>query len=163
MERVDEPMLVRKGGSDDNESIPLQGRKLSMGRQASNDVVVQEPGVSRNHAELFDTDGVFYVRDLGSTNGTFVNDEKIPEGDRLLSDGDSVRLGSSTTSFVFHSPIASTMAVSLSELDADLDSTEGGRHGSAKLWARPRPAPTPRPRDLPQPSWRPRCSKAPSS
>ena len=56
--------------------------------------------------------GGFYLHDLSSTNGIFVNGEKITE-DYDLKDGDSIRLGSSTASFIIHSPTAKTVPIVL--------------------------------------------------
>ena len=110
----DEVVLIMEGGAD-SETIPLQGRSITMGRQSSNDVVVAEPGVSRKHAELADSQGMFVIRDLKSTNGTFVNSKKIDEGDYHLQDGDSIRLGASKVTYTFHNPMASTLAITLEQ------------------------------------------------
>ena len=55
----------------------LEGRLYTVGRTAACDVVVQDPTVSRRHAELEQVDAGVRVRDLGSTNGTFLNGERI--------------------------------------------------------------------------------------
>jgi adenylate cyclase len=55
----------------------LEGRLYTVGRTAACDVVVQDPTVSRRHAELEQVDAGVRVRDLGSTNGTFLNGDRI--------------------------------------------------------------------------------------
>ncbi|HEV3231915.1 MAG TPA: FHA domain-containing protein [Candidatus Dormibacteraeota bacterium] len=61
----------------------------------------QERGVSRKHAELTYADGRIRVRDVGSTNGTTVNDEPLAlQVDRVLSDGDRVSFGGLEMVFV---------------------------------------------------------------
>ncbi|MFM2194532.1 MAG: hypothetical protein RL092_132 [Bacteroidota bacterium] len=66
---------------------------IKIGRSADNDVKLSHASVSRHHAEIFvDTDGNVFVRDLNSSNGTFVNDVKI-EGGKELKPGDVVRVG----------------------------------------------------------------------
>ena len=111
-----EPFLEKEGGSEDD-AIDLSKPSMTMGRQGGNDVVVAEPGVSRKHAEIVKSNSGHHLRDLASTNGTFVNDEKLPAGDHPLKDGDKIRLGASTSSFVYHMPAASTVQVTLSDMD----------------------------------------------
>lgn len=53
--------------------------ELSVGREVGNDVVLPEGGLSRKHCRFFDDGGQFYVEDLGSSNGTFVDGERIAE------------------------------------------------------------------------------------
>ena len=108
-----ESTLVVEGGPQDQETIPLQGRTTTMGRQPDNDAFVPEPGVSRHHAEIVGTDAGYCLRDLYSTNGTLVNKKKVPEGEYLLKDGDRIQLGSSGVSFVFRSATAATQQFTL--------------------------------------------------
>ncbi|HXU08341.1 MAG TPA: HD domain-containing phosphohydrolase [Blastocatellia bacterium] len=75
---------------------------VRMGRHEDNELVLDNPYISRYHAEIF-TDGSNYLlRDLGSTSGTFANGERITQ--RRLHDGDTIRLGRARgVEFVFHS------------------------------------------------------------
>ena len=102
VESTDKAVLVVEGGPQDGQTIPVRGPSTTMGRHARNDVVVAEEEVSRSHAEIVEGAPGYQVRDLGSTNGTLVNDESIGEGDHLLEDGDRIRLGAATVSFVFY-------------------------------------------------------------
>ena len=113
MDLPDEALLLIEGGPDNEEAIPVVGPTTTLGRQSSNDVVVAETGVSRKHAEIVQEEGGYYLRDLSTTNGTFVNRKKIGEEDHPLKDGDSIRLGASEVSLVFHSPMASTLQLTL--------------------------------------------------
>ena len=65
---------------------------IQIGRDASNDVVLNVPQVSRYHAQVERVGKRFRVRDLRSANGTFVNEQPI-EGDVWLQPGDTVRIG----------------------------------------------------------------------
>ena len=58
--------------------LVLQKDVTSIGRDRDNDIVLDSDSVSRRHAKLEHRDGYFYVIDLDSTNGTFVNDEPEP-------------------------------------------------------------------------------------
>jgi pSer/pThr/pTyr-binding forkhead associated (FHA) protein len=70
--------------------FPLKGDKqLIIGRSSELDMVLVEDMVSRKHAKISMSGGKITIEDLGSTNGTFVNGEKvktarIKEGDRIL-------------------------------------------------------------------------------
>ena len=65
--------------------------RTSVGRAADNDLVVTHPSVSAHHAELrFDSEQ-FLLRDLSSSNGTFVNGERVTSA--TLNAGDIVHLG----------------------------------------------------------------------
>lgn len=66
--------------------------RLSVGRSPECAIRIEGEGISRRHAEVFRQGCVFGVRDLGSTNGTFVNGHRV--GEALLRPGDVVRLGS---------------------------------------------------------------------
>ena len=79
----------------DGERYPLMGAITVLGRDDAADIVLDDPGISRRHSEIRVThDGphlVASIRDLGSTNGTFVNSERISS--QRLSDGDRVTVG----------------------------------------------------------------------
>src|SRR5690349_8840466 len=56
------------------------GRPLVVGRAPTSDIPIIDPTISRRHAELHATDKGFVIRDLGSSNGTFVNGSRIDSG-----------------------------------------------------------------------------------
>jgi predicted component of type VI protein secretion system len=66
-----------------------------VGRQEDCQLQVKSSQVSRRHCELSEKDGQLTVKDLGSSNGTFVNGEKV-EGSRALEPGDTLTLGNVT-------------------------------------------------------------------
>lgn len=70
-----------------------------IGRTVDNQIPIDSPDVSRRHARIAVTDGVFTLTDLNSGNGTFVNGKRVSEC--ALSDGDQLQFGKST--FVFRS------------------------------------------------------------
>jgi MoxR-like ATPase len=79
-------------GKDAGISIPLESPPVTIGRSNDNQVVLSpEIAASRHHAELTEDDGTWYVRDLGSMNGTYVNDERI-EWPRVLHLGDQIKI-----------------------------------------------------------------------
>ena len=111
----DQPTLVVDGGPDDGKTIPIGESGLTLGRLPENQIVVNEPGVSRKHAEIGRTDSGIYVRDLGSTNGTFVNNEGLGTSQRLLKDGDEIRLASGESFLVFRDVAAGTVVLKIDQ------------------------------------------------
>lgn len=74
-----------------DEVLPLDRDTLSIGRALDNDLVVEDPAVSRHHAEIRRQYGRFYLTDLESTNGTKVNGKRVSGS--FLQDGDRIRVG----------------------------------------------------------------------
>jgi hypothetical protein len=73
------------------------GQATTIGRLPSCDIVLSDPGASRRHATIVRKDDDFAVEDLGSTNGTLVNDEPVTE--RILVDGDRIMIGATVLEF----------------------------------------------------------------
>jgi len=70
-----------------------EGREIVIGRSSELDMVLVEEMVSRRHARIAVEEGEITIEDLGSTNGTFVNGEKIQKG--ALREGDRILIGTS--------------------------------------------------------------------
>lgn len=95
--------------------LELSAATLRIGRHEDNDLVFDNPYLSRHHAELFSDGSRTLIRDLGSTSGTFVNGERIKQ--RRLKDGDLIRLGRARgIELVFHSNVTSDERVQSAEL-----------------------------------------------
>ena len=105
-----------KGGPNDGRTIILAKPTISMGRLPDNDVVVNEPAVSRRHAEIFRTDAGYQLRDLGTTNGTFVNGRNIESEPHPLMDGDQISLSRTDISFMFGLNTAQTIQIPRGEM-----------------------------------------------
>ena len=73
---------------------PIDKESLSIGRKHGNDIQLNDLTVSGRHTLIVTMGEHVYVDDLGSTNGTRVNDRRLrPERPHLLSNGDTVRFG----------------------------------------------------------------------
>lgn len=92
-----EPSLVVLDGTDARRTHRLTKDVTTLGRLPECDVVVSDPGASRQHARLTRRDGRFVLADLGSTNGTLVNEEPVQE--RMLEDGDRITIGATVLEF----------------------------------------------------------------
>ena len=68
----DRPTLVVEGGPNAGVTVTLTASHTTLGRHADNDVVFDEALVSRRHAVIIETGSGFFIRDLESTNGTFL-------------------------------------------------------------------------------------------
>lgn len=92
------PLLRIKNGPHKGTELELSGESLIIGRdEVPGGLQILDQGVSRRHAEVFRIGEMFFIRDLGSRNGTFVNEEKISE--ELLRVGDEVKIGSTVCLF----------------------------------------------------------------
>jgi diguanylate cyclase (GGDEF)-like protein len=93
-------------GPDIGRRIPLLNREYIVGRDSEAGFVVSRSSVSRQHARLFcDDAGNWWVEDLSSTNGTFVNEVRIRA--QQLNDADQVRFGDAIYKFLWGSNIES--------------------------------------------------------
>lgn len=76
-----------------NDKIGLVS-KITLGRSRDNSIVMNNILASRNHAIIQKIKNDYYLKDLGSTNGTFLNDKRIPEDKYVkLSSGDKITIG----------------------------------------------------------------------
>ena len=71
--------------------LPLDRDWLVIGRGRGADLVIHEPTISRAHAAVGFRDDAFFVQDLGSTNGTFLNGSRRERAP--LTDGDEIQMG----------------------------------------------------------------------
>ena len=84
--------LVMRAGPSTGKFFELTGSDLTIGRDLSADIVINIPEVSRKHARLRLETGGYVIEDLGSTNGTFVNGQRL-SGPHSLRSGDTIMLG----------------------------------------------------------------------
>ncbi len=85
------------GGTGDN-VLDLNEDRVVLGRDDSSDVVLKDRRVSRQHAALGCHAGEYTISDLGSTNGTYVNDQRVDE--QKLVPGDLIRVGDHVFKFL---------------------------------------------------------------
>jgi hypothetical protein len=84
--------FVMRSGPTPGAIFPLEGDQLIIGRDAASGVPISDAEVSRKHARLNFQGGKYVIEDLGSTNGTFVNGQRL-SGPSVLKSGDVVSLG----------------------------------------------------------------------
>ncbi|RLB52583.1 MAG: GGDEF domain-containing protein [Deltaproteobacteria bacterium] len=95
--------LVVIYGLDLGRKYNLEKPSLIIGRSSKADIQVDQESVSRSHAKLVNSGKAVIIRDLGSTNGTYVNDDLIEESQ--LRDGDLIKIGRTIFKFLSGSNI----------------------------------------------------------
>jgi hypothetical protein len=93
--RDGELVLIENGKP--SRAFPLSKDRVIIGRLAESDIVLSDPGASRRHAEVRREQGGYVISDLGSTNGTMVNEATI--GERPLEEGDRITIGRTVLEF----------------------------------------------------------------
>jgi hypothetical protein len=103
--RVSEPLEERARVRQQTALLITGGKRLvvgsggaTIGRSRQCDVMLDDPNISRNHAEIRPRGGSWVVTDLGSTNGSRLNGRRL-EGSEVLKPGDEIELGTSRITF----------------------------------------------------------------
>jgi pSer/pThr/pTyr-binding forkhead associated (FHA) protein len=103
--RVAEPLEQRARGRNETAVLLVDGKRLlvgptgvTIGRSRQCDVVLNDPNVSRQHAEIRPRGGSWVLSDLGSTNGSVLNGRRI-EGPEVVKAGDEIEIGTSVIKF----------------------------------------------------------------
>jgi len=95
------PTLVVISGKPLGKSFYLTEEKMVLGRELTAEISIGETAISRRHTEFYLSPTGVQVKDLGSTNGTFINDVRLPKDVyHPLNDGDLVRCGSTLLKFL---------------------------------------------------------------
>jgi len=97
---IERALLVPVGGGD---PIPLGRARMTLGRRESCDVCLRFPNISGEHCEVSCQDGLWYIRDLGSTNGTKVNGERITQ--KMLRPGDEIGIAKRRFTIQYTMPV----------------------------------------------------------
>ncbi len=76
------------------EEAYLLTKECNIGRDAKSDIIIKDPFISSMHAQIVIREGIYYIKDIDSKNGTFVNDNHLKGGfEWRLNNGDKIRLG----------------------------------------------------------------------
>ncbi len=127
--------LVMHSGPTPGKTFPLEGDVLTIGRDASNQIPINDAEISRKHSQLVLQGGKYVLTDLGSTNGTFVNGQRVT-GQHVLQPGEVISLGEQIN-LLFE-------AVTVNDPNATMLSS-GKAPAAARSAPRPQPQPAPQP------------------
>jgi len=83
---------------EDGRVVPIDRPVLNLGRQRDNQIILDDPSISRRHAQIRLRFGHYTIFDLGSTTGTTLNGEKVREA--MLSSGDIITIGNKTLIYI---------------------------------------------------------------
>ena len=90
--------LVAMNPPKEGQYYPLSLSPVYLGRTESNDIIVKDDRVSGQHAKLSFEESQFWIEDLDSTNGTYVNGERLTKK-RSLKDEDLIKIGATILKF----------------------------------------------------------------
>lgn len=88
--------IVKKGPNPGN-VYPVFAEKITIGRDPMSDIIFKDPEVSRRHVQFTRDSSGYLIEDLGSTNGTFVDGERLAGRQRRLQVGQEIALGGAIT------------------------------------------------------------------
>ncbi len=133
--------LTINSGPEAGKTVPLSGDRFVMGRDDHCDLVLNDAKASRNHAFLeVQPTGQVLLHDMGSTNGTFVNERRV-DGPIALRGGEQIRIGDTVLGFTAADQQAATRAEPTAPMPYE-----------APTRAEPVPGPVPGPVPVPTPS-----------
>jgi hypothetical protein len=133
--------MVMKTGPAPGKIYTLENTQIAIGREAGSDVFVNDVEVSRQHARLVSQFGDYTLEDLDSTNGTFVNGQRIT-GPRILKPGDTIFLGENISlsyEEVAFDPNATQVNLSEPEIETEPPLYETGAPQEAQYPSAPPP------------------------
>ena len=84
-------ILVVRSGEEEGDYFVLSSAVTTIGRHAESTIVLDDITVSRRHSEIHKTDGRYLLKDAGSLNGTYVNQERVDVAE--LRQGDELQVG----------------------------------------------------------------------
>jgi len=132
--------LIMRSGPTPGKVFPLSNPEITVGRDMTNDIVINDAEISRRHARLILQAGDYVLEDLGSTNGTFVNGQRLM-GPHALRHGELIMFGENV-GLVYESSNV------VADLNATVISTPMGPQATVSA---PSPMPAPPPMYAPPP------------
>ena len=123
--------LIVRTGPNPGTVFDLTKEVTMLGRDVTNDIPLGDAEISRQHSRLTRTPGGIVLEDLGSTNGSFVNGDRLASP-RVLRSGDLVGLGENVT-LTFEATVPESAATAMSPVRAALPPRPAGRPSSPPM------------------------------
>ena len=132
------PKLLLKFNAAVIKELLIEKPTMTVGRKPDNDIVIDNPAISGHHCQIVKKGDTYYVEDLESTNGTFVNEKRIMKAG--LHHNDVVGLARHSLVFIEDNPVEAgggagdeTMVMSPKKLDEAVKASSGGGDGKEKV------------------------------
>lgn len=148
--------LVMRTGPNPGKVFELTKGEVYIGRDISNDVVINDAEISRKHARLISQSGGYLLEDLGSTNGSFVNGQRLM-GPHLLRTGELIMLGENV-SLAFESTAFDADAT---VVGSSMPAYSPPERSPQETYIPPAPPPSP-PAQTPQPAYTGQIPQSPA-
>lgn len=116
--------LIMRLGPTPGKIIPLSSDEVNLGRDIVNDIIIKDPEISRQHARFIKVGSGYQLEDMGSTNGTYVNGQRLMGPHQLVS-GELIMFGENV-GMVFERTSFDPDATLVSEIDSDDTPTPPG-------------------------------------
>ena len=96
------PKLVIIEGNKEGRAIDLENKTIFLGRSVKNDIQIRDTAVSRKQLKVYPIGKRYFVEDLKSTNGTYINDQLMSPGEGYeISEGDTIAIGDTVIQLEF--------------------------------------------------------------
>jgi pSer/pThr/pTyr-binding forkhead associated (FHA) protein len=123
----EKPSVIVMGGPNNGKQLELsEAKPLQLGRSPESDIMIDHPSISRRHASISYTWSGSFIKDLNSSNGVFINDQRI-NGSLKLHDRDEIRLGQASSSspiiLIFNNP-AEALLSKIEQQSTEMASSE---------------------------------------
>ena len=127
------PMLVGVEGVVAGRAFTVTAEGLKIGRDPANEVVIDDTGISRQHARVILHNGAVWVQDAGSRNGVFVNGERVADH-KQMGAGDRISIGPNVFEIRLHYPAAPSMPPQTAHMAAETLGVEPPPPKGWKIW-----------------------------
>jgi pSer/pThr/pTyr-binding forkhead associated (FHA) protein len=111
------PQLLVRAPQGGTREVDVSRTPFTIGRKPDNDLPLEDPAVSGHHARIVKVQEVLFIEDQQSTNGTFVNEQKVDR--KQLRDTDIIRIGTHRLVFRHHDPSVEAPRPSIGPVDSD--------------------------------------------
>lgn len=102
---LSQAFLTIKHTNGNLETLKLEGIKWHIGRNENCEIPLPDTRLSRNHFSIFKEDSKYYIKDLDSSNGTYINDVKLKKSQKVeIQSGDQIKVGGTSLIFEIRDP-----------------------------------------------------------